>query len=179
MKITALLHASFLTADLGRSRIFYETLLGFLPSPARPDMGYPGVWYEVGANQQIHLMQLSNPEAELQHPQGVHRKGRQIRFQPKAGRSLHRRGCTKGRQSTTQQAACGIDTRGLKPQQHTQHGGRDRHVALAVSDLEELMRRLAAAGVACTLSKSGRRALFCRDPDGNALEFIEIREGSE
>ncbi|MGA8146187.1 MAG: VOC family protein [Gallionellaceae bacterium] len=131
MKISALLHASFLTADLGRSRIFYETLLGFLPSPARPDLGYPGVWYEVGANQQIHLMQLSNPEAGLQHPQ------------------------------------------------HPRHGGRDRHVALAVNDLEELMRRLAAAGVACTLNKSGRRALFCRDPDGNALEFIEIREGSE
>ena len=70
------------------------------------------------------------------YPQGVHRKGRQIRFQPKAGRSLHRRGCTKGRQSTTQQAACGIDTKGLitksgnlllnklsakltQPQQHT------------------------------------------------------------
>ena len=30
-----------------------------------------------------------------------------------------RRGCTKGRQSTTQQAACGIDTNGLKPKQHT------------------------------------------------------------
>jgi hypothetical protein len=39
------------------------------------------------------------------HPQGVHRKGRQIRFQSKTGRSLHRRGC-----------------KGLKPQQHTQAG---------------------------------------------------------
>jgi hypothetical protein len=27
-----------------------------------------------------------------------------------------RRGCTKGRQSTTQQAVCGIDTKGLEPQ---------------------------------------------------------------
>jgi hypothetical protein len=72
-----------------------------------------------------------------QHPQEVHRKGRQIRFQSKTGRRSHRRGCTKGRQSTTQQAACGIDTKGLitksgnlllnklsakltQPQQHTQ-----------------------------------------------------------
>ena len=53
------------------------------------------------------------------------------------------------------------------------HGGRDRHLALAVSDVEELRRALDAAGVVYTHSKSGRRALFCRDPDGNALEFVE------
>ncbi|MBI3772622.1 MAG: VOC family protein [Gammaproteobacteria bacterium] len=53
------------------------------------------------------------------------------------------------------------------------HGGRDRHVALAVTSLTELQQRLDQAGTAYTLSKSGRRALFCRDPDGNALEFIE------
>ncbi|MGC2166702.1 MAG: VOC family protein, partial [Gallionella sp.] len=53
------------------------------------------------------------------------------------------------------------------------HGGRDRHVALAVSDLADLIARLDQAGVAYTTSQSGRRALFCRDPDNNALEFIE------
>jgi len=53
------------------------------------------------------------------------------------------------------------------------HGGRDRHLALAVGDLAALMARLAGAGIPYTLSRSGRRALFCRDPDGNALEFIE------
>jgi len=56
--------------------------------------------------------------------------------------------------------------------QRPAHGGRDRHVALAVSDIAELIERLNQAGVAYTLSQSGRRALFCRDPDGNALEFI-------
>ncbi|MDO8926428.1 MAG: VOC family protein [Sideroxyarcus sp.] len=53
------------------------------------------------------------------------------------------------------------------------HGGRDRHVALAVNDLSQLRARLDAASVAYTQSQSGRNALFCRDPDGNALEFIE------
>lgn len=53
------------------------------------------------------------------------------------------------------------------------HGGRDRHLALAVSNINTLRAALDRAGVAYTLSKSGRRALFCRDPDGNALEFIE------
>jgi len=52
------------------------------------------------------------------------------------------------------------------------HGGRDRHVALAVSDMTKLTERLDEAGVTYTLSRSGRRALFCRDPDQNALEFI-------
>ncbi|MFN2309477.1 MAG: VOC family protein [Gammaproteobacteria bacterium] len=53
------------------------------------------------------------------------------------------------------------------------HGGRDRHLALTVDDLAALGQRLEAAGIACTVSRSGRRALFCRDPDGNALELIE------
>ena len=55
------------------------------------------------------------------------------------------------------------------------HGGRDRHVALEVSDLDMLIERLDHAGIDYTLSQSGRHALFCRDPDGNALEFIEFQ----
>lgn len=54
------------------------------------------------------------------------------------------------------------------------HGGRDRHVALAVDNIGALKAALDAAGVAYTMSKSGRAALFCRDPDGNALEFVEV-----
>jgi glyoxylase I family protein len=53
------------------------------------------------------------------------------------------------------------------------HGGRDRHLALLIDDLSALMERLRAAGVDFTLSKSGRRALFCRDPDANAVELME------
>lgn len=53
------------------------------------------------------------------------------------------------------------------------HGGRDRHVALAVDDLNELINVLNQANIPYTLSQSGRVALFCRDPDGNALEFIQ------
>ncbi len=53
------------------------------------------------------------------------------------------------------------------------HGGRDRHLAFAVAKLDLLVDRLERAGMTYTLSRSGRRALFCRDPDGNALEFVE------
>lgn len=121
--ITAILHVTFLTSDLPRSRVFYEGLLGLKPDLSRPQMSFDGVWYEVTATQQIHLMLLANPEVGLPRPA---------------------------------------------------HGGRDRHVAVGVSDLAELIRRLDAAGVTYTLSQSGRRALFCRDPDHNALEFIAV-----
>jgi len=119
--ISGILHATFLTSDLDRSRRFYEGVLGLQPDSNRPAMSFEGVWYDVADNQQLHLMLLPNPEAGLQRPA---------------------------------------------------HGGRDRHVALAVSDLARLVERLEQAGIAYTLSQSGRDALFCRDPDGNALEFI-------
>jgi glyoxylase I family protein len=54
------------------------------------------------------------------------------------------------------------------------HGGRDRHLALGVPDLDRLAQALDGAGIAYTRSRSGRRALFCRDPDGNTLELIEL-----
>jgi catechol 2,3-dioxygenase-like lactoylglutathione lyase family enzyme len=53
-----------------------------------------------------------------------------------------------------------------------EHGGVDRHVALVVDDFDQLIERLDKAGVPYSVSKSGRRALFCRDPDGNAVELI-------
>ena len=52
--------------------------------------------------------------------------------------------------------------------------GRDRHVALSVDSVEKLSARLAAREVPHQLSSSGRKALFCRDPDGNGFEFVEL-----
>lgn len=56
------------------------------------------------------------------------------------------------------------------------HGGRDRHLAIIVTDLDRIVERLSAAGVTFTSSRSGRRAIFCRDPDGNALELMEATD---
>ena len=56
------------------------------------------------------------------------------------------------------------------------HGGRDRHTALLVSGIGELCMRLDTQGIPYTMSRSGRAALFCRDPDGNAVELIEVDE---
>jgi glyoxylase I family protein len=58
-----------------------------------------------------------------------------------------------------------------------EHGGRDWHFALNVSDLDKVTAALAAKGISYTLSRSGRRALFCRDPDGNAVELVEVAVG--
>ena len=54
-----------------------------------------------------------------------------------------------------------------------EHGGRDRHLALLVNDTGALADAFVRNGISFTTSSSGRAALFCRDPDGNALEFIQ------
>jgi glyoxylase I family protein len=54
-----------------------------------------------------------------------------------------------------------------------EHGGRDRHVALRIEFLEPLIAQLVKHGVFYSKSKSGRGAIFFRDPDGNAIEALE------
>jgi len=54
------------------------------------------------------------------------------------------------------------------------HVGRDRHVALIVDDLPEMTARLERAGIGYTRSRSGREAIFCRDPDGNGWELMHL-----
>lgn len=113
-------HVSFIVADTARSLAFYRDLLGLPVDEARPDLGYPGAWLNIGGGQ-IHLLELPNPDPVNDRPA---------------------------------------------------HGGRDRHAAFVVEQIEQLAGRLEAAGVAVSRSRSGRAAFFCRDPDGNALEFI-------
>lgn len=54
-----------------------------------------------------------------------------------------------------------------------QYPGRDRHIAIAVNSIELLQERLTNHGISYHLSSSGRKALFCRDFDGNGFEFLE------
>lgn len=55
-----------------------------------------------------------------------------------------------------------------------EHGGRDRHACIAIRDVSNLKEILDKAGIAYTMSKSGRPAIFTRDPDANALEFTQV-----
>lgn len=121
--IKSIAHATFLVEDVKRSLQFYCDVLQIPKNPNRPEFWFDGAWLDLdAAGQQIHLMQLPNPD-------------------PKSGRP--------------------------------DHGGRDRHVALVVENLEQLVAQLEKHKVEYSRSKSGRAALFCRDPDGNALEFAE------
>ncbi|XP_042475368.1 uncharacterized protein LOC122057360 [Macadamia integrifolia] len=54
------------------------------------------------------------------------------------------------------------------------HGGRDRHACIAIRDVSKLKAIFDKAGVPYTLSRSGRPAIFARDPDANALEFTQV-----
>ena len=59
------------------------------------------------------------------------------------------------------------------PLQRPEHGGRDRHAAFKVIDLDVVIKHLELNKITYTYSKSGRKALFFRDPDGNTLELME------
>jgi len=52
--VVSYLHAGITVKDLARARRFYSELLG-LKEIARPDLGFPGIWYGIGACQ-LHLM---------------------------------------------------------------------------------------------------------------------------
>ena len=121
--ILKLHHASFIVEDINIALAFYTEVLGLETDPSRPDLGYPGAWLILPGQQQLHLMQLDDPDKNSVRPE---------------------------------------------------HGGRDRHVAFSVNSIDEIATTLENVDMSFSKSRSGRKALFCRDPDGNALEFIEL-----
>lgn len=116
-----LLHVSMIISDLDKSARFYEDILG-LKRDTRPYLGFGGLFYKLGKNQQLHLMCVQNPYQDCKKPE---------------------------------------------------HGGRDFHIALGVRNIEAACKKMDQAGISYTLSRSGRAALFCHDPDGNAVELCE------
>jgi catechol 2,3-dioxygenase-like lactoylglutathione lyase family enzyme len=120
--IKSIAHASFLVADLEQSLAFYCGVLGITQNMSRPNFPFDGAWLDLDHGQQLHLMQLPNPDSKEGRPE---------------------------------------------------HGGKDKHIALVVDNLDALAENLEAEGITFSRSKSGRAAFFCRDPDGNALEFAE------
>lgn len=54
-----------------------------------------------------------------------------------------------------------------------EHGGRDRHICVGIAALDPLMAKLEENKIEFTTSKSGRRAVFFRDPDANCVEVFE------
>jgi len=117
-------HSSLMITDLDASIKFYADIIG-LTQIERPDLGFPGAWFQLGENQQLHIILLPNMDA------------------------------TSGR---------------------PEHGGRDRHVALTVDNFDAVKQSLEDNNVFYSMSKSGRKALFVRDLDANAIEIIGIEQ---
>lgn len=113
-------HSSLMISDLDASIKFYTDVVG-LQQVERPDLGFPGAWFQLGENQQLHILLLDN-------------------IDPTTGRP--------------------------------EHGGRDRHVALTVDDFNTVRESLEQNNITYSMSKSGRKALFFRDFDANAIEII-------
>ena len=53
-------HVSLLISDIIKSEEFYRNILNLSPSKKRPELGFPGIWYELG-ELQIHLLACDNP----------------------------------------------------------------------------------------------------------------------
>ncbi|HHQ69809.1 MAG TPA: glyoxalase [Halothiobacillaceae bacterium] len=113
-------HISFICDDLPKSLAFYQAVFDAVILP-RPELGFPGVWLDLGGGVVLHLLNLPNPDAGVPRPE---------------------------------------------------HGGRDKHIALAVRSTAEFAEKLARMAVVTTRSRSGRDALFFRDPSGNAIELL-------
>ena len=59
--INTIQHVSIIVADTRKALDFYHRMLGLEIDTERPELGFPGAWLNVGA-QQIHLLEVSNPD---------------------------------------------------------------------------------------------------------------------
>jgi len=55
MKTTQLNHVALHVADVARSCQFYRDVLRLQPL-ARPDFDFPGAWFRIGVDQELHLI---------------------------------------------------------------------------------------------------------------------------
>ena len=55
LAVEVLHHVALTSTDLERSRAFYRDVLG-LVEIERPNFSFPGAWFQIGANQHLHLI---------------------------------------------------------------------------------------------------------------------------
>lgn len=59
----AIHHISVIVADLEKSLHFYCDVLGLEQDHSRPNFSFAGAWLQINSDQQIHLLQVSNPDS--------------------------------------------------------------------------------------------------------------------
>jgi len=70
MKVAHLNHVAIHVADLERSRRFYSEVLSLEPM-ARPAFPFPGAWFRIGKDQELHLIAREAP-ADARPPSDRH-----------------------------------------------------------------------------------------------------------
>ena len=58
MKITQLNHVAIGVKDVKVTNKFYEEVLGLKQIP-RPNFGFPGTWFRLGVDQELHIIQVA------------------------------------------------------------------------------------------------------------------------
>ena len=66
--VSAIDHCSLIVADSEKALEFYRDILELEVNDSRPDLGYPGVWLQIGV-MQIHLLQVPNPYSADKQPE--------------------------------------------------------------------------------------------------------------
>jgi len=61
-------HTSLMISDLDASITFYRDIIG-LKQMDRPDLGFPGAWFQLGENQQLHIILLPNMDPTSGRPE--------------------------------------------------------------------------------------------------------------
>jgi len=59
----AIHHVSMIVSDLEKSLFFYCEVLGIALNASRPEMQFKGAWLDINEQQQIHLLQIDNPDS--------------------------------------------------------------------------------------------------------------------
>ena len=60
MELAGIAHVALPVVDLAETHRFYAGVLG-LPEAVRPDFGFPGYWFQVGA-QQVHVFPIEGTD---------------------------------------------------------------------------------------------------------------------
>ena len=67
--ISQITHVSFIVKDLDRALHFYCNILGLSVKDSRPSMPFHGAWLTINQTQEIHLLELENPDPTTNRPE--------------------------------------------------------------------------------------------------------------
>ena len=88
-------HAGFLVTDIERAADFYEKVLGLSKLP-RPELGFPGRWYDLNNGHQLHLMSVAAMPGHADPPRHDRHIALNVPYPAETERQLHELGIEVG-----------------------------------------------------------------------------------